>query len=237
MAILTFGNFSVQAQTQSTVNIGSAFGGTTDPGAGTYTYSDGETLTITATGEAGTFTFNNWIISIGDTSRVSTENPLSFQVTGGQTYDIQPSFQVITLIGFVPNKPPQNFSADAVFVLLQSAGGTTNPPPGKYTLANATSTNITAVPDSGWTFSHWVISGSTITNTSHGDYPLNLEPTDNPYNINHGYGEIYYYQPVFTQSTSPTPSPSIPEFSVLAVVLLLAAIVPLVIFARKNKKP
>ena len=59
--------------------------------------------------------------------------------------------------------------------------------------------------DSGWTFSHWVISGP---NLSHGGYPYTATPTENPYNVNHGYGNRYDYQAVFvpTGSTEPTPS-------------------------------
>ncbi len=235
LAIVSFGNYGAQAQTQASVTIMSAIGGTTNPVAGNYTYSDGATVTISAEGTANTFTFENWVITIGDSSRVSTDNPLSFTVSAGQTYTVQPTFTVITPIGYVPTNPVINYATDAVFVLLQSAGGTTNPPPGTYALADATQTNIQAMPDNGWTFSHWVISGSTITNASHGSAPLNLEPTDNPYNINHGYGQIYYYQPVFTQSSSPTPSPSVPEFSILAFLILLSALIPVVLIARKNK--
>jgi predicted secreted protein with PEFG-CTERM motif len=93
------------------------------------------------------------------------------------------------------------------------------------------------MPLNGWTFSHWVISGNT--SVSHGGAPVNLEPTDNPYNVNHGYGETYYYQPVFTQSgasMSPEPSTTIPEFPMLAVLLILGAmVIPVVALARKRK--
>ncbi len=73
----------------------------------------------------------------------------------------------------------------AIVVVLAVAGGTTSPAPGTYALADATALNLKATPASGWTFSHWVISGP---NLSHGGYPYTATPTDNPYNVNHGYG-------------------------------------------------
>jgi hypothetical protein len=120
----------------------------------------------------------------------------------------------------------------AIVVILPAAGGTTTPSPGTYAFDNASSLNLTATPDSGWAFSHWVISGNI---TSHGAAPLNLEPTDNPYNVNHGYGATFYYQPVFTQTNEPTPSPSIPEVSAVALAGLVLALIPVVLFARKRK--
>jgi hypothetical protein len=72
-------------------------------------------------------------------------------------------------------------------------------------LANATQFNLNAIPNSGWQFSHRVISGP---NLSHGGYPYTATPTDNPYNVNHGYGNRYDYQAVFfPTSTRPTPTP------------------------------
>ncbi len=72
-------------------------------------------------------------------------------------------------------------------------------------MATATSLNLTATHSSGWVFSHWVISGP---NLSHGGYPFTATPTDNPCNVNHGYGATYGYQAVFTKTdvTEPTPT-------------------------------
>ena len=232
LGLLSFGNLNVQAQNTADLTVLSSLGGTTDPAAGTYTINDGETITITATADIPNFDFSYWILSTAEGSRTAFDNPLSFPATGGETYTVQPVFQVITPIG-VPTLP-NDMSAFAIVVVLPASGGTTDPAAGTYALADATSLDLTATPDSGWTFSHWIISGNT--DVSHGGAPVDLEPTANPYNVNHGYGETYYYQPVFTQSSNPTPSPSIPEFSILAVLLLLAVIVPVVIFARKNKK-
>lgn len=239
------------AQSQATVTILQSIGGTTSPGAGTYTFNDGTSVTITATGATDTgYTFANWIILTSEGARISTDNPLTFTASAGATYTVQPNFNVITPINITSVK--QNLANAAIVVLLPAAGGSTIPREGAYAFTNATAFNITAMPLNGWTFSHWVISGNT--SVSHGGAPVNLEPTDNPYNVNHGYGETYYYQPVFTASGSPGPSPSassqpthagspgpsvsptIPEFSIVAVLLIIGALaIPAAVLARKRR--
>lgn len=224
---------TVQAQNQATVTILPAIGGTTTPDAGTTSYNDGATVTITQTASIPGAQFSNWIITANGVSRTSTDATLSFPATGGTTYIIQP---VYTLLQTAPGATqlPSNMSTAAIVIILQAAGGTTTPAPGAYAFDNATAFNITATPSSGWQFSHWVISGPT--SVSHGGTPVNLEPTDNPYNVNHGYGSTYYYQPVFTQTSGgPSPSPTIPEVSILAVLLVLGALIPVVAIARKRR--
>lgn len=227
------------AQSQATVTILQSIGGTTSPGAGTYTYNDGTSVSISATGTTDTgYTFANWIIMTSDGVRVSTDNPLTFTASAGATYTVQPNFNVVTPINITNIK--QNLANAAIVIILPAAGGSTVPSAGAYAFTNATAFNITAMPLNGWTFSHWVISGNT--SVSHGGAPVNLEPTDNPYNVNHGYGETYYYQPVFTQSGAsgspgPSVSPSIPEFSIVAVLVIIGALaIPAAVLARKRRK-
>jgi hypothetical protein len=224
---------NVQAQSQATVTILPSTGGTTDPAAGNYTYNDGTTVNLTATSDMQTgLAFLNWVITTSAGSSTSTDNPLALPVSGGTTYTVQAVFQVIVPLP-IGTKLPTDMANAAIIVVLDAAGGTTIPAPGTYALANAVAFNLTAMPNNGWAFSHWVISGNT--NVSHETAPVNLEPTDNPYNVNHGYGATYYYQPVFTQTNTPTPSPTIPEFSALALVVLLGALIPVAIFATKHK--
>ncbi len=142
-----------------------------------------------------------------------TDNPATLTVTGGVTYAVQALFQPIQV-------PPSgiavtNFSTAAIVVVLPATGGTTNPAAGTYALANATSLNLTATPASGWQFSHWVISGTP--NLSHGGYPFTATPTDNPYNVNHGYGNTYSYQAVFIPTGTTEPTPTVPELSGISV--------------------
>ena len=136
---------------------------------------------------------------------IITDNPVIFTATGDVTYDITPVFIVPSAIPGL--SVPADLSNAAIVVILPSAGGSTNPPPGTYALADATSFNLKATASSGWQFSHWTICG---TNASHGSAPVNWNPTDNPYNVNHGYGDTYRYQAVFTPigTTETTPTPT-----------------------------
>jgi hypothetical protein len=240
---------NVQAQGQATVTVLPAIGGTTTPGAGTTEVNGGSTFTIAANPSGQGQTFSNWIISIDGNIRTSTDTTLSFTAAAGSTYTIEPVFQNLNAAPGVTNIP-KNITGAAVVILLPAAGGTTIPGAGAYAFDNATAFNVTAMPDNGWSFSHWVISGNT--NTTHDGSPFTTEPTDNPYNVNHGYGYTYYYQPVFTQSsnasgspapsassggsTGPSVSPSIPEVSIIAVLTILGALaIPALIISRKRR--
>jgi hypothetical protein len=193
----------VNAQSQATVTVLDSIGGTTDPAAGTYQYNDGETIALTATPD-GDNVFQNWIISTPDATLNDANPSTTVTVAAGTTYTIQAVFQAISIIPTVPYAP-FNRATDAVVGILASAGGTVNPSPGLYYLSDATSFQLTATPNSGWQFSHWIISGP---NLSHGGYPYTATPTDNPYTVDHGYGNRYDYQAVFTPvgSTEPTPT-------------------------------
>jgi hypothetical protein len=197
---------TVYAQGTATVTVQSAADGTTDV-TGTTTYPDGSSVTITATPTTG-FVFSSWTISPSDGSgdMILYDNPVTFTVKGGVTYTVTPSFIVPTAL---PGSPmPADLSKAAIIVIFPSAGGTTIPAPGTYALADASAFDLTAMPSSGWQFSHWTICG---TNASHGTAPVNWDPTDNPYNVNHGYGDIYRYQAVFTpigSTTTPTSTPT-----------------------------
>lgn len=245
LATLNASVISVKAQGQATVNVLDSIGGTTDPAAGTTSYDDGTSVTFTATPDTA-FAFVNWIFSIDEGSNIATDNPVTFPVSGGVTYDVQAVFQPIEP---VPGAPlPTDMANAAIVVVLVSGGGTTTPVPGRYALANAASLMLTATPNSGWQFSYWTISGST---TDHGGAPVNLTPADNPYNVNHGYGYTYNYQAVFTPigSTVPTPIGQTPTptgtigglttdtaIIIGLVVVIIVILIAFGLFASKRKK-
>jgi hypothetical protein len=221
---------SVNAQGTATVDVQTATGGTTDV-TGTTTYPDGSSVTITATA-TGSFAFQNFVVSPSDGSgdMMIFDNPMSFTVKGGVTYTVVPVF--VSPLPIPSQAPVTDLSKAAIVIIFPSAGGTTIPAPGTYALADASSFNLTAMASNGWQFSHWTICG---TNTSHGAAPVNWTPTDNPYNVNHGYGDTYRYQAVFTPTGSPGPSPSIPELPAIVLVALLLAMIPVVVVARKHR--
>jgi hypothetical protein len=202
---------SVQAQNDATVIVATTTGGTTDI-TGTTTYPDGTSFIINAIPDNG-YAFVSWTISTDSSSTNSIDNPLTMALAGGTTYTIQPNFDLV--IAPPGGNLPTNMSNAAIVVVLASAGGSTTPAPGTYAMADATTMQLKATPNSGWQFSHWTICGSSMT---HGGYPLNYAPADNPYTVGHGYGYTYYYQPVFTQVASPgssaTPTPTATTTSV-----------------------
>jgi Divergent InlB B-repeat domain len=247
LAALNSNVISVKAQGQATVNILDSVGGTTDPAAGTITPADGTPVTLTATANDN-FVFQYWIISTSEGATIVYDNPASLDVSGGVTYDVQAIFQPIQL----PPRgiPVTNSATAAIVVVLAAAGGTTTPAPGTYQLENATELKLTAMPDNGWQFSHWVISGISL---SHGAYPFTPVPTDNPYTVGHGYGYTYNYQPVFTPTgiTEPTPAATAtaaPAGTIgglstdTAIIIGLVAVIIIILIAfgifamRKNKK-
>jgi hypothetical protein len=222
------------AQGTATVAFLTSIGGTTDP-TGTQTYADGTSVQITATVTDTGYVFTNFIILSGSTTTSTTDNPATLTVKGGETYAVQAVFNPIQGPpgGSLPSAA--DMANAAIVVILPAVGGTTTPKAGTYALANAVQMNIAANPSSGWTFSHWVITGSNMTGTA-GHDPLNLEPTDNPYNVNHGYGATFYYQAVFTQTNAPSPSiPEIPAAMIAVLtVALVASVVASVVYRRRK---
>jgi hypothetical protein len=224
---------AVNAQAQATVTILDSVGGTTTPAAGTTTYADGTVVQLSATPDSGSV-FQNWLISAGGVNLIDSNAQTSVTVAAGTTYTIQAVFQPISVLPNVPYNPI-NQATDALIGVLASAGGTTNIPPGLYYLHDATNFTLQATPNSGWTFSHWVIYGP---NLSHGGYPFTATPTNNPYVVNHGYGNRYDYQAVFTPTGSTEPTPSVPEFSGVAVIVAALAIVAIALgtYTYRRKK-
>jgi hypothetical protein len=101
-----------------------------------------------------------------------------------------------------------------------------------YTYSNGTTITINAIPDSGYTFSYWLISGdilqghttaqtqpSTIIDPDTGQviqaFPIHpsttaidtLTFTTNPANITCGYGYSYTYTAIFAPINQPSPAP------------------------------
>ena len=228
------GAVSVQAQSTATINLTQSLGGTATTDPSTTTPADGTQVTFTATPDAADV-FQYWILSTDAGSSQVTENPFTLPVVGGTTYDVQAIFAPLLPPPGVSSLPT-NMATAAIVVVLAGAGGTTLPGPGTYALADATALNLQATPLDGWTFSHWVIYGP---NLSHGGYPFTATPTDNPYNVNHGYGNTFSYQPVFVPTGTTEPTPTVPEFSAVATIVVALALAAVafgtIAYRRKTK--
>ena len=221
---------SVKAQSQATIDVLVSAGGSTVPDAGTTTYADGTVVTLTAT-PGPNFVFSSWEIVSSAGGVEDLNNPTTLTVTGGVTYAVQAVFNPIQLAPGQVN--PINTATAAIVVVLPGVGGTTSPVAGTYALANATQLNLAATPVSGFRFDHWVIGGSPM---NHGAYAFTDTPTNNPYTVDHGYGNTYSYQPVFVP-TSTSPTPTVPEYSSVAAIIVALALVSVAVgtFAYKRK--
>lgn len=233
LSILSPNIASVKAQGQASVTILDSLGGSTNPVAGTTNYNDGTAVTLTAIPLEG-YVFVNWQIITITGANVVSDNPATLTVSGGVTYAIQAIFDVVqTAPGGLP---VTDYKSAAIVVVLAGAGGTTTPPPGIYALANASKLDLTAIPDSGWQFSHWVISGDLASIRGHAFTPT---PTDNPYNVDHGYASQFNYQPVFIPTGSTEPTPTVPEFSSVSAIIIALILVAIAFgtytYRRKTK--
>jgi hypothetical protein len=225
-------------QEVATVVVAASVGGTTNPEPGVYKYNYAATITLEATPSSG-FRFLYWTIrgsytpghnqppinypenaaedpnwvptfpspsQVAEDSLVLSTNPLQIICGYGYTYVYEPVFAPTTA-------PPA--TSDAIVNVLDSIGGNTNPTPGTYYYRNGSTINLQATPDSGYTFQYWVAVGED-------GHPTTI--TDNPTNINCGYGYTYSYQAMFAPSEATPASTGIPAEYLYAIIIVLAII-------------
>ncbi|MGQ9641520.1 MAG: InlB B-repeat-containing protein, partial [Candidatus Bathycorpusculaceae bacterium] len=113
-------------------------GGTTNPAPGTHTYVNGTSVSVTAIPDAY-YILDYWLL---DGNNVGSDNPISVLMTDDHT--LQPIFAHI------------NYT----LTITATTGGTTNPAPGTYTYPGGTVVQVTATPNTGYRFDHWVLNGS-----------------------------------------------------------------------------
>jgi len=106
-------------------------------------------------------------------------------------------------------------------IVATTVGGTTDPAPGDYVYPNQTKFEIKAIPDDGYRFAYWSISGEYL--PGHNLPPVFIPPgeetfipslqqeainvqydslitTQNPLDVVHGYGYTFQYQAVFVRT-------------------------------------
>jgi hypothetical protein len=139
----------------------------------------------------------------------------------------------------------------ATVIVMPTTGGTTDPAPGMYTYNNGTPIAIRAIPDTGFTFSYWLITGnifpghttaqaqsSTIIDPETGQVietfprtPSNvaidsLTFTTNPANITCGYGYSYTYTAVFAAINAPATTPGSSDAVVIVMPTIGGTVTP-----------
>jgi hypothetical protein len=96
-------------------------------------------VTVTATASAH-WKFSHWILN-GETK---TENPITLKIDAD--YTLTAVFTPIT----------------HTLTITATIGGTTNPPPGTYTIQEGETIQITAIPAFGYTFKNFIVDNKTI---------------------------------------------------------------------------
>jgi hypothetical protein len=234
------------------VVVSASVGGTTDPEPGAYRYGYGQTITLTATASSG-FKFLYWTIhgsytpghnvppinypenaaadpewvpafpspsEVAQDSLIISTNPLTIICGYGYTYVYEPVF--------VPTTAPPSTS-DAIVVVLESVGGTTDPAPGTYRYINGSTISLKATANSGYDFVYWVA----IDQQGHSS-----TITDNPTNIICGYGYTFKYQAMFQPAgAGPPVSAEVPMYIwAIIVVLAIVAVVAIAAALMRGKK-
>jgi len=131
-SIITVGHPSIYFN----LTISSTIGGATNPMSGTYTYVNGTSVYVTAIPNVN-YELAYWKL---DEINIGLENPVLILMTG-------------------------NHTLQAVFICVYNLTvastdtGTTIPPPGTYNYQAEFSLNVTAFPNSGYSFDYWLLDG------------------------------------------------------------------------------
>lgn len=124
-------------QINYTLTITAFSGGTTDPAPGNYTYACGSSIQVTAIPDAN-YVFNHWEL---DDSNIGSDNPV--EILMGANHTVLAVFAIRTY----------------TLTITSTAGGTTDPTSGTYNYPIGSSTDVTAIPSSSYSFNYWLLDG------------------------------------------------------------------------------
>lgn len=118
-----------------TLTVEIAGNGTTNPPLGTYTYTEGETVTLSASPDSGN-AFDGWTGDIGGANPSAS----SIDVVMDQNRTITANFSPVI---------------QRELTIAVSGSGSTTPAAGTYTYLDGAEVTIGATADSGWVFDSW----------------------------------------------------------------------------------
>lgn len=133
---------------QHNLTVSSSKGGeVTSLGEGTFTYYEGEVVSLIAVAENG-YRFTNWA---GDVGTIADPSAAVTTITMNDDYSIRADFDEISVIYYT-------------LTLATSGNGSTSPSVGQHTYAAGAVVSITATPADGYRFVHWSGSVDTVAN-------------------------------------------------------------------------
>jgi len=130
------------------LTIPSTTGGTTNPTAGTYSYTSGATVSVQATPDAN-YLFAYWEL---DGSNVGSANPINVLMDSDHT--LRAVFTPITY----------------TLTVSPATGGSTNPGAGTYSYNSGSSVSVQAIASTNYIFDHWELDGVNVGSSN----PYNL---------------------------------------------------------------
>lgn len=163
-----------------TLTILPSAGGTTNPIAGDYTYTAGDNATVEALPDP-CYEFVYWVL---DGSNAGSDNPTTILMNSNHA--LQPVFTQITYD----------------LTVGTGAGGTTDPVPGVYSHPCGSSVDITAIPDKGYRFDHWILNGSPAGSAN----PISVLMNDN-HDLEPVFAEIHKLIITVSEGGTTDPSP------------------------------
>lgn len=150
-------NFEVIQPILYTLSIATTTGGDTNPTPGSYTYNAGTTVSVVALPNTD-YRFGHWILD----GLTVTNNPISVTMTQNRT-----------LTAYFAVLPPTQY----ILTIATTAGGTTDPSPSSYTIAEGQTQQVVALPSTNYRFVNWFLDGisrteNPITVTMNRDHSL-----------------------------------------------------------------
>jgi hypothetical protein len=145
---VTYGGAEVNAyyRAECRLTISSASGGTTSPAPGSYWYSKGSSVSVTAIPDSG-YELSCWLL---DGEDIGSSNPISVSMDNPHTLTAVFKKAQYSLTIFVE----------------PTGGGATTPPPGTYYYDAGTQVQVTATPNANYTFSYWLLDGESYGSSS-----------------------------------------------------------------------